>query len=199
MTSEEEQADLQAEGYSQDRNEVVLPKDVKPAAYAQLQQLLSAWVRALLPGHTVEPPKPYRRKGRPPKRSIQTRIDMLDEFNTLRNALNKLEGEAPAALAPHRKETTKAFKLRMAHVVQKVNTHTNEYFGSLVAKEPPECLPSNVALTIARQSIRKDRLSKNKLLYGVLAYSWLRDCKQLNTMRGLIEHAEESFPDLAER
>ena len=187
------------EGYSPDPNEEILPEGVQPAAYAQLQQLLSAWVRALLPGHTVEPPKPYRRKGRPPKWSIQTRMDILSEFNTLRNALNKLEGEAPAALAPQRKETTKAFKSRMTHVVQKVNTHTEKYFASLVAKDPSACLPNNVALTIARQSIRKDRLSKNKLLYGVLAYCWLHDCQQLDTMRGLIEHAEEKFPDLAER
>ena len=198
MTSEEERAAWEAEGYGGlDPNEEVLPEGVKPAAYAQLQQILSAWVRALLPGHTVEPPKPYRRKGRPPKWSIQTRIDILSDFNILRNALNKLEGEDPAALAPKRKETTEAFKLRMAHLVQEVNTHTVEYFASLMAKDPPARLPNNVALTIARRSVRRARLSKNKLLYGVLAHYWLHDCKQLDTMRGLIEHAEEDFPYLA--
>lgn len=199
MTGEEELAAWEAEGYWLDPNEEVLPKGVQPAAYAQLQQLLAAWVRVLLPGHTVEPPKPYRPKGRPPKWSIEARIAMLSEFNTLRDALNKLEGEDPAALAPKRKESTKAFISRMVHLVQKVNTHTVEYFASLMAKRPPAHLPHNVALTIARRSIRKARLSKNNLLYGVLAHYWLHDCRQLDTMRGLIEHAEEDFPDLAER
>jgi hypothetical protein len=123
---------------------------------------------------------------------------MLSEFNTLRDALNKLEGEDPAALAPKRKETTGAFKSRMAHLVQEVNTHTVEYFASIMANRPPARLPNNVALTIARQSI-KNSVSKNNLLYGVLAHYWLHDCKQLDTMRGLIEHAEEDFPYLAER
>ena len=199
MTSEEERADLAAEGYSLDPKEEVLQEGVKPAAYTQLQQLLSAWVRALLPGHTVEPPKPYIRKGRPPKWSMASRINMLSEFNALRDALNKLEGKDSAAIVPKRKETTEAFLLRMARLVQKVNTHTVEYFASLMAKRPPARLPNNVALRIARRSIQKDRLSKNNLLYGILAHYWLRDCSKLNTMRGLIEHAEEDYPTLAER
>ena len=199
ITSEEERADLEAEGYSLDPNEEVLPKGVKPAAYAQLRQLLSAWVVALLPGHTVEPLKPYRRKGRPPKWSIEERIAMLSEFNILRDALNKLEGEGSAELAPKRKETTRAFISRMAHLVQEVNTHTVEYFCSLMAKRPPARLPNNIALTIARRSIQKLRLSKNNLLYGVLAHYWLHDCRQLDTMRGLIEHGEADFSELDRR
>jgi hypothetical protein len=211
MTSEEERAAWEAEGYGGlDPKEKVLPEGVKPAAYTQLQQILSAWVRALLPGHTVEPPKPYRRRGRNAKWSTNDKITILTEFGELSTALNEIEEAGPAEVAPKKNESRAKFLKRMEAVVQRLNTHTLENWvasietpatetkGAVLKKQRPS-LPDTVTSKIVRQAVPDKRPSKNKLLYGILAHHYLRDCCDIEIMRGLIEHAEADFPELDSR
>jgi hypothetical protein len=95
-------------------------------------------------------------------------------------------------------------------VVQRLNTHTLMYWfasietpatltkGGVLKKQRP-FLPNTVASTIVRQALPDKRLSKNNLLYGILAHHYLRDCREIETIRGLIEHGEADFPDLDTR
>ena len=211
LTSEEERAAWEADGYGGlDPNEEVLPEGVKPAAYTQLQQILSAWVRALLPGHTVEPPKAYGRRGRNTKWSTDEKITFLTEFGKLREALHEIEEAGPAEVAPKKNESRAKFRKRMEAVVQRLNTHTLENWvasietpatwtkGAVLKKQRPS-LPNTVTSKIVRQAVPDKRPSKNKLLYGILAHHYLRDCCEIEIMRGLIEHAEADFPELDSR
>lgn len=135
---------------------------------------------------------------------------ILTEFEELSTALNEIEEAGPAEVALKKKESRAKFLKRMEAVVQRLNTYTLEYWaasiktpatmtkGAVLKKKRP-FLPNAVASKIVRQAVPDKRLSKNKLLYGILAHHYLRDCRKIEPMRGLIEHGEADFPELDRR
>lgn len=202
--------ELEARGGSYDTDQPVLPSGIKPLAEEFLSKLISAWVSGILPGHSVERVKLSKRRGRIPKWQEEDRITILMEFGTLSAALLTIEETGPAEIAPKKNELNAKFMKRMEAVVQRLNAHTTEYWfasiktpatmtkGAVLKKQRPS-LPHEVASKIVRQAVRDKRLSKNSLLYGILAHHYVKDCRKIETMRGLIEHAEADFPELDSR
>lgn len=204
---EDELEDLQQQSAGYDDTQPVLPVETKQAAREFLAELVTAWVRGMLPGYSVEPVKFGKRRGRSVKWDIEDKVSILSEFGTLSEQLNKIEEACPAGLAPKKGESRSKFLKRMETVVQSLNEHTLEYFFAaqktsasmdkppVMQKQPPR-LPEKTVSTIVRQSVREKRLSKNALLYGILAHHYQKDCRKIETIRGLIEHAEADFPEL---
>jgi hypothetical protein len=198
------------QGGRYDDDQPVLPSGINPLAEEFLFKLLSAWVSRMLPDHVVTRLKPFKRRGRNAKWSTDDRITILTEFGGLSEALHKIEDAGPAEVASKKSESRTRFLKRMEAVVQRLNTHTLEYWaasietpatmtkGAVLKKKRPS-LPNPVASKIVRQALPDKRLSKNNLLYGILAHHYLSDCRQIETMRGLIEHGEADFPDLDTR
>jgi hypothetical protein len=197
-------------GGSHDNDQPVLPSGIKPLAEEFLLKLLSAWVSGMLPDHVVTRLKPFKRRGRTAKWSTDDRITILTEFGDLSKALNEIEEAGPAEVALKKNESRAKFLKRMEAVVQRLNTRTLEYmFASIetpatmtkraVLKKQRPSLPNTVASRIVRQAVPDTRLSKNNLLYGILAHHYLRDCRKIEPMRGLIEHGEADFSDLDTR
>ena len=202
--------ELEARGGSYDDSQPVLPSGVKPMAKEFLSKLISAWVSAMLPGHAVEHIKFFRRRGRTAKWSTEDRITFLTEFGSLSAALHTIEEAGLAEISPKKNEPSTKFMKRMEAVVQRLNTHTLEYRcasiktpatmtkGAVLKKQRPS-LPNAVASKIVRQAVRCKRLSKTRLLYGILAHHHLGDYRKIEIVRGLIEHAEADFPALDNR
>lgn len=204
---ENELVDLQESGGSYDDTQPVLPAGTKQTARDFLAALVTAWVGGILPGYSVEPVKIGKRRGRSVKWDVKDKVFMLSEFGTLSEWLNAIEGAGPAELAPKKGESRAKFLKRMETVVQRLHQHTPEYFFAaqktsaimdkppVMKKKPPRLSEATVS-TIVRQSVRGKRLSKNALLYGILAHHYRKDCRKIETIRGLIEHAEADFPEL---
>jgi len=198
------------QGGRYDDDQSVLPSGIKPLAEEFLLKLLSAWISGMLPGHAVIRLKPFKRHGRTAKWSTDDRITILTEFGDLSRALNGIEEAGPAEVALKKNESRAKFLKRMEAVVQRLNTRTLQYMfasiktpatmtkGAVLKKKRP-FLPKAVASKIVKQAVPDKRLSKNNLLYGILAHHYLSDCLEIGTIRGLIKHGEADFPALDTR
>ena len=186
------------------------PSETRREATAFLADLLSAWVAALIPGYTLVPIPFTKRRGRPRIYDEELRFRVLEEFQNLRAVLDEIEGAGPAEIAPKKSESRPQFLRRMEGVVQSVNKHTVEYWAlsrlrpaketkRTVLREKPPVLSKKVLSQIVWQAVHAQRVSKNTLLYGILAHHYLRDCRQVESMRGLIEHAEPDYPEFDSR
>jgi hypothetical protein len=98
----------------------------------------------------------------------------------------------------------------METVVQDLNTETIGWFFArqekpatlerpVVIKKDNGRLPQTIASTIVKQAWAGKRLSRNALLYGILAHHYAKDCRKIETIRGLIEHAEADYPEMDRR
>ena len=189
-----------------------LPIETQRAARAILERLVRALVKGILPQYVVEPVKHRKRRGAPGT-DDGTRIHWLMEFNRMREELLTQEGADAAAVAPKRGGTRTGFIRRLARLVQKVYAASSycwdrkdyrddearrvDPFGRTCRKVP---LPEMVALAIAKQATSKTmRVSKNTILYGLLAHIIYKNWTNVTKARRLIERAEEDFPDYDER
>lgn len=172
-----------------------LPRGTKEASLKALTLLVNAWVRGILPGYTIHRIRKPGRKGAPPTEDW-IREQWLEEFNKMWKELQKLEGLASAPTLPKRDERRRSFVKRVAGLVQAL--HRATFYSRTGDAFLQEALPNSVVGAIASQAVskQKQRLSKNKLLYGLIAYYIFGDSKNLTTARRTIERAEEDFPEL---
>lgn len=176
---------------------------------------MSAWVRSIIPSYALAPVKRQRRPGAPNKLEPHEQLELLMEFNALLKELRKFRDEDVGDLGPMKNESPQKFLKRMEHVVQHLHLttpysmesyertdgkveaekkHSLEIFRSSLCLRKA-ALKESIAAEIAYQAIGKRRLSMNKLLYGLLAYYWYRSPKQQSVIRGIIERAENHFPE----
>ncbi len=188
----------------------VLPTETKKAAREALQRLVSAWVRGVLPGHTVERVKSPKRRGRKRKMSEWEAEDSLMEFNDLYDELKKYPS---TSFSPNVGETQESLIARTAELVQELHMKSHYSHESYVDPNHPkydpsdkwnlfatftkqEPLPPEVAMQVARRAVQKRDVRKHDLVYGLLAHHWNWS---FDRVRHLVERAKLEFPELARR
>ncbi len=203
LTSEED-LDLSGSAPAAPDQETLLPRGVKPAAKDALARLLTAWVQGVLPRHTVEPIKYPKRRGARKKVDPFVEIDLITDFEVVLEKLN----QRPLDCRRKGGETLDAWIERTAKVVQDVHLDPAFWYHNLPHRPgldmiqgmfttPASPLPQAEALNIARQAVQKYSVAKDKFIYGLLAYWYCRSSKAVGKVRGIIERAEERYPDFA--
>jgi len=210
MTGAEELPYLYEIGASIDPDEPILPAGAKQAAREALQRLVSAWVRGVLPGHTVERVKSPKRRGRKRKMSEWEAEDSLMEFNDLYDELKKYPS---TSFSRKDGETQESLIARTAELVQELHMKSQYSHESYVDPNHPKYdpsdrwnpvatftkqkpLPPEVAMQVASWAVQKRDVRRGDLVYGLLAHHWNWS---FDRVRHLVERAELEFPELARR
>jgi hypothetical protein len=162
----------------------------------------------MLPRHTIERLTVKPRRGRPHNADSDQEYGLLLEFNGLREKLLKInEYEEPLWLKSG--ETRKKFVQRLAHIIQRLHLttlyclenplvsgkdiETSDPYEVLTMVQRP--LEEDIASRIAGRAVRGKRLSKNKLLYSLLAFYICNDIGKSESIRGKIEQAKKKYPE----
>ena len=175
-----------------------LPPGTGQAARAALLDLLRAWVGRLLPAYTIEPMRVPRRRGAPQQMDYGEALDLLFDFQEL---LRKLSRRNAMDFRLRAGETRESLIERTARMLQEIY---GESWFALTIVAPPDrpdadslewiinirSLPETVAQDIAGQAVRNRSVSKNKLLYGLLAHCLYDPPRTPDQVRGIIERAE---------
>jgi len=186
MTGAEELPYLYEIGASIDPDEPILPAGAKQAAREALQRLVSAWVRGVLPGHTVERVKSPKRRGRKRKMSEWEAEDSLMEFNDLYDELKKYPS---TSFSRKDGETQESLIARTAELVQELHMKSQYSHESYVDPNHPKYdpsdrwnpvatftkqkpLPPEVAMQVASWAVQKRDVRRGDLVYGLLAHHW---------------------------
>lgn len=174
-----------------------LPYGVKPAAITALHLLLAAWADKLLPGSVLSPPKPKARPAHRPNK--WDHMDVLLEYNNLREQLEVIAEEDASGLGRKTKETEAAFLERMIHVTQRLHLGTTYCMGSPPVSRGsrflalrPQALNSDIAKSITAQAIGRKGLSRNALIYGLMSHYRNR---KMGAIRRAVEWAQKLYPD----
>lgn len=206
----EEDCDLWGGVAAAPDQETLLPRGVKPAAKDALARLLRAWVQSILPGYTVERIKYPKRRGAPRKTSEQDALELLSEVETLLEKMDK----RPAMCFKQRKDETREDLIeRTARLVQELYSDSWWSLVSYSLPDDPEVdasgkpifagrlrrkpLPIDTARSIAQKAVKKRSVSKNNLLYGLLARFYYNQHVTPNQVRGMVERAEADWPEFA--
>jgi len=174
----------------------ILPSGIKYAAERALQIVFSGMWEGLAPGWAVEF-KAHKRPGTPSTYRWIEKVRIETYCRELEHEVDRLEGLQQADLSRKRNETTGAFLKRTTELVQQlaksydIPSHFNikvyrHKSGQLRMHTVSYCLPLKVAKKIASQAIRT-RVSKNTLIYGLLAHHELNDCSKIGAVRGIVE------------
>ena len=174
-----------------------------------LHNILSVWIQRMLPGYTVGPVKVKKRRG--PRRNWDSEQEyvLLEEFNGLWKELDTIKEEDVASVQIKKGETRPKFVKRIAGVVQRLHLTTiycteNSFVPGVDVEtsDPSEYLTmvqrplgADIASRIASRAVRGKRLSKNKLLYRLLAFYRFNDLGKSESIRGMIERAEREYPE----
>jgi hypothetical protein len=184
------------------------PSGTNRAARDALQNLVRAWVRGILPGWTIEPvkfPRPRGQRGRPRKLGPMEDEILLEEANEM---YEHLETYDIASL--RRREPVERRTQRAVSIVQKLHLSSWHSIGSeRIPGEPTydkrgglnlsawrtksRPLPPKVAQQIGRAAVGSTSISKNKLIWGLLAYYYRTTPASI---RGRLQRAEEDHPEL---
>ncbi len=215
MTDEHQLRRMQLDGASIDPEEPILPTNVRQAAKDVLKQSLEAWVRSMLPGFTLEPVRPTKRKGAKPKMGYGEDFALLSEFHDLLAELNNPKQFQEDCFERKTTETKKVFVQRTIKLIQRVHaSHWRSSIGgvpeskALKAKKSEFTLedlrgihtqkaplPTDVAEKIAKHAItKKGKVSKRPLLHALFAYY---ERKTPEAIRGIIERAEGDYPQFS--
>ena len=176
----------------------LLPYGIKPAAISTLHQLLAAWVDTLLPGAVLTPPSPKARPAHRPRK--RNPMDVLLEYNGLREKLHIIEEESPSGIGRKRNESQGAFIERMTQVAQRLHLGTVYSMMPVASSRGsrqrglhrPKRLKSGIAKSIAAQAVSRKGLNKNDLIYGLISH--YRDEKMV-AIRRAVEEARRLYPD----
>ncbi len=170
----------------------------------------------MLPGFTVEPAKPRRRRGAKPKMDPGEEISLLIDFHDLLSAMQRFTGRNRFDEADYERkadESREAFIKRTMRVVQKVHSRSSYSVQTYRVSNEPELnadgqinwnayrlrtarLSPQVALKIAKHCVKKRVVSEKVLLYALFAHY---ERQTPDAIRGIIERAEADHPDIVSR
>ena len=184
MIDQNQLRNLQKMGASVAPDEPVLATKVKRAAHEALKTILEAWLRKMLPGFTLEPLRPRKRKGAKPKMGYGEDFALLTEFNSLLAQLDNPKQFQEDWFERKTTETKKAFVQRTIKLAQRVHAgHWRGIEGIPVQKALKEIkgsfdlkdlsgvyshrstLPTYVAEGIAKHAITKKGPADNYTAY----------------------------------
>jgi hypothetical protein len=162
------------------------------------------------PRNTVGPLKVKPREGRPNKWDSEQEYELLVEFDRLWRRLYKIYFYEES-LYLVKSETRPKFVQRITGVVQRLHlttiyslensfvsgkdTKTSVPFEDVTMVQRP--LGEHIALNIADRAVNRSgkRVSKNALLYGLLAFYHFNDPGKSESIRGTIERAVKKYPE----
>ena len=173
----------------------VLPWGTKDAARASLHQLLNAWVQGILSDFEVVPIKHAKRRGRRAGMDFPHNWHFLHDFNDLFEVLQEIEDANPTSLYQRKEEIQSTFVKRMIDIVEVLHRRSCYHYAEgdhWPLKKLP--LSKGIAEKIAKQAMAKKGMSKNKLIFGLLAFYLHKNHTKWRQVSKIVERLEEEFP-----